>query len=81
MCSVSTEDQIKHRALVEELKHRKANGEGDLIICKDAIIKNKLASWSDPPNFSNVPLMSVLPSTSVNCLNVYGLASPNFVLV
>jgi hypothetical protein len=43
-------DQINQRALVEELKHRKTNGEADLIICKGAIIKKKIANCSNPPN-------------------------------
>jgi hypothetical protein len=42
-------------------------------------LKKKLASWSTSPNHLNIPLMSVTPSTSYNCLNVYGLASPNSV--
>ena len=38
------EDQIKHRALFKGLKCRGADGEGELIICKGAIIKKKPAS-------------------------------------
>jgi hypothetical protein len=44
-------DQINQRALVEELKHRKTNGEADLIICKGAIIKKKLLIAAIPPTF------------------------------
>ena len=60
------------------MQNRKGRGRfDDLQWCHHP--KKKLASWSNPPDCSNVPLMYVPPSTSVNCLSVYGLASPNSV--
>jgi hypothetical protein len=63
----------------KEFKCRKANGEAKLIACKGAFHKKKHASWSYPPDWSNVPLVSVPPSIPVNCLNDHGLAPPYFV--